>query len=130
MEGPYRVINSVIAHDGGPIRSIALGPNEGELVTGCQSDAPSLKRWKISDDYTSMTEIGSAIYHDHWVTALTVLPKDPSRSFYPQVITHSSKSCGPSFIQMSPSLCCISRVVLFLVVWIIIFVSLILIHQN
>ncbi len=102
MEGPYRVINSVIAHDGGPIRSIALGPNEGELVTGCQSDAPSLKRWKISDDYTSMTEIGSAIYHDHWVTALTVLPKDPSRSFYPQVITHSSNYVVPPLFLYLP----------------------------
>lgn len=85
MDGPYRVINSIIAHDGGPIRSITLGPHDDELITGCQSDAPNLKRWKISDDYKTITEIGSAIYHDHWVTALTVLKKDESRPFYPQV---------------------------------------------
>ena len=82
QENPYKLVNSLHAHDG-PIRSITIGPS-GEIVTGCQSDAPNLRRWAWNGE--SIEEIGTCVYHDHWVTALTALQPDPSRSFYPEVL--------------------------------------------
>ncbi len=81
----YLLINSIVAHDG-PIRSIAIGPNENEILTGCQSDSPNLRRWRLSQDCLSMEEIGTPIYHDHWVTAVTSRPPN-SMSKYAQVGT-------------------------------------------
>jgi hypothetical protein len=77
----YKLIHSVFTQEG-PIRSATIGPS-GEIVTGFQSDAPCFKRWKISGD--NIEEVGTAVFHDHWVTALTSLHPQSSRSFYPQV---------------------------------------------
>lgn len=84
MEGPYRLINTILAHDG-PIRCITKGPTSGEIITGCQSDAPHVRRWKLSADFLSVEEIGGPIYHDHWVTAVTSLLPDPHRTVFPEV---------------------------------------------
>jgi WD40 repeat protein len=84
MEGPYQLIASQIVHDG-PIRSIAIGPSNNEILTGCQGDVPCVRRWRLSNDMDSFEEIGSPLYHDHWVTALTSLSPDMSRSFMPMV---------------------------------------------
>lgn len=80
----YILINSLQVHDG-PIRCLSKGINPNELLTGCQSNSPCVRRWKFSDDFLKLEEIGSPIYHDHWVTAITALTPDPSRSIYPEV---------------------------------------------
>ena len=46
-----------------------MGPL-GEIISGCQSDSPNARRWSPKDDY-GIEEIGDAMYHDHWVTAVT-----------------------------------------------------------
>lgn len=79
--GPFRLINAVLAHDG-PVRCVTLGPNN-EIVTGCQSDAPTVRRWIENGD--SWEEVGESILHDHWVTAATSLKPDISREFYTEV---------------------------------------------
>lgn len=83
-EGPYRLVQSLHAHDG-PIRSITIGPN-GEVVTGCQSNSPHIRGWNPVD----YSESFSPIFHDHWVTALGSLPADSSRSLFPAVSLHNS----------------------------------------
>lgn len=70
MEGPYVLVNTFLAHDG-PVRCISVGPRDGEILTGCQSDAPTLRRWKLAADLLSFEEIGSPILHDHWVIAVS-----------------------------------------------------------
>lgn len=77
----FRLINSLHAHEG-PIRCVAFGPH-GIIVTGCQSDAPNMKRWLNTEE--SIEEIGQSIMHDHWVTAVTALQADNSRSIYQEV---------------------------------------------
>jgi phospholipase A-2-activating protein len=67
MTGGYGIVGEVYAHDG-PIRSLCIGPL-GELVSGCQSDSPQVKRWTISAH--SLEQTGSPTFHDHWITALT-----------------------------------------------------------
>ncbi len=84
---PYRLVQSIYAHDG-PIRSIAIGPTENEIVTGSQADAPNIRRWRLSKDLMQVEEIGSPIFHDHWVTALTALK--PSNSLPPLLQNVSS----------------------------------------
>lgn len=75
---PYRLIQSIFAHDG-PIRSICLGITENEVITGCQSDSPHVKRWKLSADLLSITEeLSPPLFHDHWVTALIALKPSPN----------------------------------------------------
>jgi hypothetical protein len=66
----YILVNAIPAHDG-PIRCICNGLNDLEIITGCQSSAPNIRRWRISPDLLSIEEIGTPIYHDHWVTAVT-----------------------------------------------------------
>ena len=85
----YRLINSVHIHDG-PIRCLSVISNtsEGsvEIFSGCQSDAPNVRKWNLfkkSDFVEEINEIGTPIYHDHWVTALTSLPPDSNRLVYP-----------------------------------------------
>jgi WD40 repeat protein len=67
MTGSYRIIGESYAHDG-PIRCMSIGPL-GEVVTGCQSDSPNVKRWTITEHTLEFS--GSPIFHDHWVTAVT-----------------------------------------------------------
>lgn len=81
MDGPYQLINSLHSHDG-PIRSLCMGPS-GEIVTGCQADSPCVRRWSRNAN-GSIEEIGTPLFHDHWVTALTSLSADSSRNVYPQ----------------------------------------------
>lgn len=69
-DSKYVLINSIVAHDG-PVRSICAGLADGEIITGCQSDAPNIRRWRLSSDFQSVEEIGAPLFHDHWVTALT-----------------------------------------------------------
>eukprot|EP01038_Epipyxis_sp_PR26KG_P006801 gene6801-9316_t len=84
MNGPYKLINSIHAHDG-PIRCLTLGPNEQELVTGNQSDNPNMRRWMYDALNGSLEDVGAdAIYHDHWVTSVTSLPVNTLRTVYPQ----------------------------------------------
>lgn len=78
----YQLINALHAHDG-PIRC-AVVSNSGEIITGCQSDAPNFRRWLQSTD--SIEELGTSVSHDHWVTALTYLLPDISRDAYPEVL--------------------------------------------
>lgn len=80
----YILLNSIVAHDG-PVRCIGIGPGEREIVSGCQSDAPNLRRWRLSSDYQSVEEIGAPIYHDHWVTAVITKTQSSGLSRYPQV---------------------------------------------
>jgi len=85
--GPYQLINKVYAHDG-PVRSITTyidSANQLFIVTGCQSDAPHIKKWLYDASQNQLLEYGSCIYHDHWVTALTAQSTDPLRTYYPQV---------------------------------------------
>lgn len=63
----YALVGECYAHDG-PVRSLCIGPL-GEVISGCQSDSPNAKRWSISGK--SLDLIGSPIFHDHWVTAVT-----------------------------------------------------------
>jgi hypothetical protein len=115
---PYRLIQQVFVHDG-PVRSICHGLTENEIVTGCQSDSPHVKRWKLSSDLLTMEEIGSPIFHDHWVTALTSLKPSASN---PSVLLEVDLSFVLlSFLLALPFF----RVVSSPVVWIIKFVSLI-----
>ena len=79
---PYRLIQTVFAHDG-PIRSVAQGPTENEIITGCQADSPNIRRWRLSKDLMEIEEIGSPIFHDHWVTAVTCVK--PSESLPPRL---------------------------------------------
>lgn len=89
--GPFRLINAWLAHDG-PVRCVAIGP-DGELATGCQSDAPNLRRWKEVGD--AWEEVGQCVHHDHWVTAITHLGADISREFYSDVRRPASiPQCG------------------------------------
>lgn len=81
MDGPYQLVNSLLAHDG-PIRSFCQGPS-GEIVTGCQADSPCVRRWAKSSN-GGLEEIGSPLFHDHWVTALTSLGADANRNVYPE----------------------------------------------
>lgn len=69
---PYQLIQSIFAHDG-PVRSVCIGPTNNEIITGSQSDSPNVRRWRLSADLMEVEEIGSPIFHDHWVTALTAL---------------------------------------------------------
>jgi len=84
MNGPYQLLNALFAHDG-PIRCACNGPTENEIITGCQGDVPNLRRWKLTNDFTDAVEINSPIFHDHWVTAVTTLSPDSSRSVLPGV---------------------------------------------
>lgn len=84
MAAPFKLIHALFAHDG-PIRCACEGPTENEIITGCQADAPNLRRWKFSKDFLEAEEIGAPIFHDHWVTAVTSLPPNSSRSVFPQV---------------------------------------------
>ncbi len=86
MQGPYFLVNSLLAHDG-PIRCLSIGPEENEILTGCQSDAPNLRRWRLSADLLSFEEIGSPLYHDHWVTAVTSRNAKNGIDMYPKVIS-------------------------------------------
>ena len=79
--GDYQIINALHAHDG-PVRC-AMVRNDGEIITGCQSDAPNFRRWLQSTD--SIEELGTSVPHDHWVTALTCLSPDISRDTLPEV---------------------------------------------
>lgn len=81
MEGPYRLINETIVHDG-PVRSLtsyidctSKKDSSIGLVTGCQSNSPNTRRWSI-DDNNNMEELGLPIFHNHWVTALITLEKE------------------------------------------------------
>jgi hypothetical protein len=79
MEGPYRLVNELIAH-AGPVRSmtqISISPIQ--IASGCQADSPNVRKWIVVDQ--EMTELGSAIPHDHWVTALTSLSAGKLSSF-------------------------------------------------
>ena len=69
------------AHDG-PVRSLSIGPS-GEVVSGCQSDNPNLRRWLFTSE--NLEEIGTMVYHDHWVVALSRLDPLSGREFYPNV---------------------------------------------
>jgi hypothetical protein len=91
--GSFLLIHSILAHDG-PVRCVAVGPNS-ELISGCQSDSPNFRRWKESTD--SWEEVGQAVVHDHWVTAITSLDPDISREFYPDV----SAICVRGYITLS-----------------------------
>ena len=86
MDGIYQLINSFHAHDG-PIRSVAIGPNN-EILTGSQSDSPCLRRWSVKLGEDSVEEIGTPLYHDHWVTAITSLKPDLNRAYHPKVGTN------------------------------------------
>ena len=77
----YQLVNSLHAHEG-PIRC-AVVTDSGEIITGCQSDAPNFRRWLLSAE--SIEEIGQSISHDHWVTAITSLSADSTRSHFPEV---------------------------------------------
>eukprot|EP01031_Cornospumella_fuschlensis_P032032 gene32032-38734_t len=81
MANPYQIVATQIVHDG-PVRSLAWGPTEGEILSGCQGDVPCVRRWRMNAE--SFEEIGSPLYHDHWITALTALSPDISREFYPE----------------------------------------------
>jgi hypothetical protein len=94
MEGPYQLVVSQIVHDG-PIRSLSFGPVEGEVLTGCQSDLPCIRRWRLSESKDAFEEFGIPLYHDHWVTALTSLSGDESRSIHSMV---GSIACSSTFI--------------------------------
>eukprot|EP01036_Dinobryon_divergens_P030892 gene30892-40205_t len=85
----YKLVNAIHAHEG-PIRSIAVskvsradGIIHYEIVTGCQSDSPNAKKWAL-DCNDEILSVGSPLYHDHWVTALTSLSADGSRIVYPE----------------------------------------------
>ncbi len=78
----FKIVSSLLAHDGGPVRSLSNGP-VGEIVSGCQSDNPNSRRFLLSGD--NLEEIGSPSYHDHWVVALTSLTADLTRLVYPEV---------------------------------------------
>jgi WD40 repeat protein len=116
---PYRLIHSIFAHDG-PVRSLTLGPTENEIVTGCQSDSPNVRRWRLSADLMSVEEIGSPIFHDHWVTALTALKPNSQLPSLLQDVRHTFQLF--CFFNMTfPSVNC--RVVSLQVVWTPKFVS-------
>lgn len=80
----YQLLLTQIAHDG-PIRSVCLGILPGEILTGCQSDLPCVRRWMLSSNCDAFVEVGSPLYHDHWVPALITLRADPTREAYPEV---------------------------------------------
>jgi WD40 repeat protein len=77
---PYNLVNVLHAHDG-PVRCIAFGSN-GRFVTGCQSDSPCVRSWSIK--VNSVEELGVPLYHDHWVTAITILSPNQQRAFNPE----------------------------------------------
>lgn len=77
---PYKLVNVLHAHDG-PVRCIAFG-TDGKFVTGCQSDSPCVRSWLIKNN--SVEELNAPLYHDHWVTAVTLLSPDSSRTFNPE----------------------------------------------
>jgi hypothetical protein len=81
MSAPYQLVESLHAHDG-PIRCAAIGPS-GEIVTGCQSDAPNFRVWRREG--LELREVGTPVYHDHWVVAITSLGADPGRAYCPEV---------------------------------------------
>ena len=75
MEEEYKLVCELYAHEG-PVRCLSLGPS-GELVSGCQTEVPNIRRWNVvvgESRVPEMNEVGAAIPHDHWVTALTLLP--------------------------------------------------------
>lgn len=104
MEGPFHFAFSHFAHEG-PVRSLSRGLNPNEFLSGCQSNSPCLKIWKLEstslEDYDNMIETQSdtieripknlvqlydPIYHDHWVTAVTCIPTCSERKIFPEVI--------------------------------------------
>ena len=88
----YRLVSEQVGHTG-PIRSICLGPDEGnEILTGGQESLPTAKKWRLtssspsSSSSSSSTSIdiieeGESLYHDHWITAITSLPKGKSNLY-------------------------------------------------
>ena len=50
-------------------RSVCIGPL-GEIVCGSQSDSPSVRRWMLTPN-NLFEEVGSQVFHDHWVVAVT-----------------------------------------------------------
>eukprot|EP01040_Poterioochromonas_malhamensis_P017900 gene17900-20729_t len=67
---PYRLIQLADAQSG-PIRSLSYGPTDNENITGCHAN---FRRGRLSKDRVQIAEeIGSPIYHDHCITALTSL---------------------------------------------------------
>jgi hypothetical protein len=90
--GPYSLVGELNAHDG-PVRALARGPFD-EVISGCQSNTPNVRRWAFSSD-TVLEEIGSALPHNKWVTAVTSLAPGVL-SIYAEV-----SSCRPTF---SPSI--------------------------
>ena len=95
----FSLVSELHAH-AGPVRSMALGP-VGELISGCQADAPEIRRFVLSGGGSSagvsgsssssssspevpdLIAMGESILHDHWVTAVTSLKPGVNEN-YPQ----------------------------------------------
>ncbi len=121
----FRLVNEQYAHTG-PIRSrllsstfyliavsrsVAIGPL-GEILTGSQSDSPSVKRWTLIDG-TFFEEHNSQLFHDHWITAIVAAPARKFPSFPEVVLLHQNSA----LVNLS------HRDALLLAVWIILSVS-------
>lgn len=87
MNGPYRLVNELHAHDG-PVRTLSQG-HMHEVISGCQSNSPNIRRWALSqlpDNSVSLEEVGTPQFHSHWVTSSaylepTKLPCFPQGAF-------------------------------------------------
>lgn len=81
----YRLVSELYAHSG-PVRSLSLSPS-GDIVSGSQADSPNIRMWHLGQNAESnapeLSEVGVAIPHDHWVTALTRLPSGSGNAMYP-----------------------------------------------
>jgi WD40 repeat protein len=120
MSAPYQLVEALHAHDG-PIRCVSIGPNN-EILTGCQSDAPNFRVWRMSSsgELTEASSTGSGapgpgapgapVYHDHWVVAITALAADPSREYCPEVCAVCCVLCGVWSVRVwsvECAVCCV-----------------------
>eukprot|EP00605_Chrysophyceae_sp_TOSAG23-4_P001333 GSChrysophyteH1.ASY1.ANO1.1450.1 assembled CDS len=80
----YKLVSELHGHTG-PVRCLALGP-KGELISGCQADAPNARTWRLLLPKQPGSKFGSAISHSHWVTATTSLPAGVNETYPAGVI--------------------------------------------
>jgi len=80
----YRLISEQIGHEG-PVRSMSLGPDINcDILSGGQESLPRGRKWKLSSSSSSLVDIiedGESLFHDHWITAITSLPKGKSNLY-------------------------------------------------
>jgi hypothetical protein len=111
----YRLVSELVAH-GGPVRCLSLGA-QNELISGCQADAPNVRRWKLllpfdesvngssGSGYIPSSSSSSNSFHSNSATSMSTLPefeeigKEISHSHWVTAVTSLAPNLNSTFPQ-------------------------------